>query len=280
MLIDVIINLLIPRLKCQLFLADILRMTAELSKAFMLHCLDCSCSTTSTLRTKVLMDMLSTTTPLRRMIEYRGLIGDFPEYLLQIRMDSIVKLEWEILDPFLVKFFATEEMPFSKAVVHTVLYRLQLRGTGDKTQQVCNTDYNRRYVLMSIEEVLWSYLRNVVPRMDNQSRELMMEDVKTMNESPERNILLKELTPNNIPPPTIIPNAIHGRLTTPPHIWRQRLQVLVAEIIAPDALSWMDDDEELAPALLCRRALYDIQSRYEQYVFPVFLFLNYLILLS
>lgn len=226
------------------------------------------------LRTKVLMDMLSTTTPLRRMTEYQGSIGDFPEYLLRIRMDSIVKLEWEILDPFLVKFFATEEMPFSKAVVHTVLYRLQLRGTGDKTQQVCNADHNQRFVLMNIKEVLWSYLRNVVPRMDNQSRQSMMEVVKTMPESPECNILLKELTPNNIPPPTIIPNATHGRLTTPPHIWRQRLQVLVAEIIAPDPLSWMDDDEELAPALLCRRALYDIQSRYEQYVFSLVLILG------
>ncbi|KAF8961112.1 hypothetical protein BDZ97DRAFT_1664899 [Flammula alnicola] len=58
--------------------------------------------------------------------------------------------------------------------------------------------------------------------------------------------------------------ASTGRLILPPHIWRQRVQTLVQEIVAPDTLSWMDDDEGSSVPHLCQRSLYEIQIRFEQ----------------
>lgn len=127
---------LVPSLKCQLFVADIVRSTAELSKSYMLYCLSPACSTTSAIRTRALLHLIDLTAPLRRLKEYRRLIGDFPEYMLQIRLESAVALNWELMDPFLVKTFANEEIPVSKALVHSVAYRLQMHEPSEEGYKV------------------------------------------------------------------------------------------------------------------------------------------------
>lgn len=51
--------------------------------------------------------------------------------------------------------------------------------------------------------------------------------------------------------------------------WRQRVRDLVNDIIAPDALEWMDDDETLTDEAYARRALIDMQARFAKSVpFP------------
>ena len=57
-----------------------------------------------------------------------------------------------------------------------------------------------------------------------------------------------------------------GRLIMPPHVWRQRVQDLVQEIIAPETLSWMDDDEGTSASHVCNCSLYELQVRFEQWV--------------
>ena len=56
----------------------------------------------------------------------------------------------------------------------------------------------------------------------------------------------------------------NGRLVMAPHTWRQQVQHVVNEIIAPDSLHWMDDDDAMSASHVCRRSLQEVQNRYEQ----------------
>lgn len=83
-----------------------------------------------------------------------------------------------------------------------------------------------------------------------------------MKQGPERDELLLQLSQ---PPVVIAPSDVNkGRLIMAPHIWRQRVHALVEEIIHPDTLSWMDDDEGSTVPHLCKRSLYEIRIRFEE----------------
>lgn len=61
-----------------------------------------------------------------------------------------------------------------------------------------------------------------------------------------------------------------GRLVMAPPIWREHVQNLIHEIIVPDSLHWMDDDDDgMSVSHICRRSLQELQIRFEQWVhFP------------
>ena len=84
----------------------------------------------------MLVHLIDLTAPLRELEEYRRLIGDFREYILQLRLESTVVLGWETMDAFLVKTFDNEEMPVSKALVHSVAYRLQMHEPNEEGYKV------------------------------------------------------------------------------------------------------------------------------------------------
>ena len=64
-----------------------------------------------------------------------------------------------------------------------------------------------------------------------------------------------------------------GRLVIAPHIWRERVQNLVQELVTPDSLHWMDDDDGMSVAHNCRRSLQELQIRFEQRVHFLFYFI-------
>ena len=124
-----------PSHVCSWLLADIIRKIAKFTQVFISYCLDPICITTLAIRTKALTSMIAATAPLRRTTEYQSLIGDFPEKLFQLRMESILKLDWDMVDAFLVTTFAAEEMPVSRSLTHDVLRKLQ-RKSSDKELRV------------------------------------------------------------------------------------------------------------------------------------------------
>lgn len=109
---------------------------------------------------------------------------------------------------------------------------------------------------------MWSYLRSVLPRIRENLLPIIKEQIAGMQQSPERDALLQQISQ----PPSITspPDVNRGRLLMAPHVWRQRVHALVEEIIYPDTLSWMDDDEGSTVPHLCKRSLYEIRMRFEE----------------
>ena len=47
---------------------------------------------------------------------------------------------------------------------------------------------------------------------------------------------------------------------------RTKIRAAVAEIIAPDEITWMEDDDMIAMDVYAERALQDIRNRFERYI--------------
>lgn len=121
---------------------------------------------------------------------------------------------------------------------------------------------------MFLQELLWAYLRNVFPRMDDSLRMSVKQTLERADASLERTSFLSRLTPGDTAIPTQTnkqQKSEQGRLIIAPHVWQQRLQHLVGEIIVPDPVAWMDDDEGLSVPQLAQRALFEIRNRFEGY---------------
>lgn len=120
--------------------------------------------------------------------------------------------------------------------------------------------------LIVIQVLLWTYLHHALPRFD---AELMMNLKGSIEELPagkDRDDLLVYLAGNPQLSNSTLTKARsqNGRLVMAPHIWRQQVQKVVHEIIAPDSLHWMDDDDAISVSHVCRRSLQEVQIRYEQ----------------
>lgn len=61
-------------------------------------------------------------------------------------------------------------------------------------------------------------------------------------------------------PPDVKP--AHGRIQ-----WMSRVRASVERIIAPDSVDWMEDDTSMSRNSYMTRALSDIRSRFERFVF-------------
>jgi len=125
-IVHIILQTVCPPLKCQWFLADIIRRVGTFSQDFLLYCFGPACSTTPAIRSKTLTSLVSSTRPLRGLKEFRASVTNLPEYLLQIRLESALKLEWDPVDSQLSDVFK-QEAPTSgsRALIVTVIHRLQ-----------------------------------------------------------------------------------------------------------------------------------------------------------
>ena len=121
---------------------------------------------------------------------------------------------------------------------------------------------------MILQQLLWAYLRNILSRLDDSLRMSVKETLERASASLERTSFLSKLVPGDIAITTQTAKQQKSeqvRLIIAPHVWQQRLRVLVGEIIVPDLLAWMDDDEGLSVPQLAQRALFEIQNRFEGY---------------
>ena len=123
-LVDVMAQTFFPPVKCQWFLADLGRMIAEATRDFYDHCLGPACRTTSAIRARSLLNIVSSTRSLRLSPEYRGILGELPERLLRARLN--VGVDWDIVDASLVDIFKKREnLLTSKSLINIVIQTLQ-----------------------------------------------------------------------------------------------------------------------------------------------------------
>jgi hypothetical protein len=128
-IVHIILQTLCPPLKCQWFLADIIRRVGTFSQDFLFYCLGSACSTTPAIRSKTLTSLISSTKPLRGLKEFRVSVANLPECLLQIRLESGLKFEWDPVDSHLANFFKQEEPTSgSRALIISVIHRLQMHS--------------------------------------------------------------------------------------------------------------------------------------------------------
>ncbi|KAJ3516810.1 hypothetical protein NLJ89_g892 [Agrocybe chaxingu] len=250
--LDTLVQVITLPLKCQWFLADIRRGVAELTRSLFTYLTDSTCATTSRLRTASILRTLSVTAPLRQVPECRAAIGCLPEYLLQLRLGSALNLEWDVADRSLAALFAKEQnLQVSPAVIQAICFRM--------------TNYHRDTPDTDFLGLLWAFLRSALPQLEASLITTLRETMESVVASSERTSFLEELS--KYPKEHEITNkckANEGRLILQPHIWRQRVQDCVQDIISPDTLSWMDDDEGSSVPDFCQRSLYEIQVRFEQ----------------
>ncbi|KAF8165694.1 hypothetical protein B0H34DRAFT_690087 [Crassisporium funariophilum] len=251
LLIDVMMQSILPPLKCQWFFVDICRMIAEVARALYDHCLNPYCSTSSSIRTKCLTSIVLSTSALRCLPEYRGILGELPNNLLSLRLES-GKLDWNAVDSEFVEIFKKEDTCPPRALINVITLRLQT-DTWDVTDS-------------GLKSFLWSYLCSILPHAEAATLQILQESLVTIKSSPEHKAFLAELAkfPKVVPEASTRHSNNKGRLILSPHIWRQRVYDLVQEIIEPEPLSWMDDDEATSVPHLCQRSLCEIQVRFEQ----------------
>ncbi|CAA7258548.1 unnamed protein product [Cyclocybe aegerita] len=250
--LEVVVQVIVLPLKCQWFLADIRRAVIELTRSLFTHLTDSSCPTTSTLRTASILRTLSVTAPLRQIPECRAALGCLPECLLQLRLGSALKLDWDVADRSLAAIFAKEQnLPVSRAVIQAICFKM--------------ANYHWDAPDKEFLGLLWAFLRSALPQLETTLLTTLRETMESVIPSPERISFLEELS--KYPQEHETSNkskANEGRLIIQPHVWRQRVQDSVQDIIYPDVLSWMDDDEGSSVPDLCQRSLYEIQVRFEQ----------------
>ena len=114
--------------------------------------------------------------------------------------------------------------------------------------------------------LLWSYLWNVLPHIDVSVLQTLQELAPKIPET-DRAVFLEELARYHVG--SVVPASVNTlSLMLSPHVWRQRVYALVQDIVGPESLAWMDDDDDDAAFIpyLCRRSLNEIQVRFEQYV--------------
>ncbi|KAF9567437.1 hypothetical protein CPC08DRAFT_22231 [Agrocybe pediades] len=248
--VEVLLSVLSPPLRCQWHLVDVARPTAEIARGVLLHALNPANPATTATRSQNLVNILSATKPWLSLPEYQPILGDLLEYCFKIRLDSALNLDWSNVDSFLLKSFQEQSGPMSFALIHSVLHRLKAREFDTIDQ----------------EDLLWAYLQGIARSVDQCIVPMLTQAVESLYNCPQRFALLQQLrdiatTSARMPDTKEASNA--GRLVMSSRIWRQKVQEVVQEIIAPEPLSWMDDDVTCAPDI-CKRALFEVRSRFER----------------
>lgn len=113
-------------LKARWLLIDITRRIGNLSHLSVDYCLSAECSANAAVRTHALTSIVSIGRS-STVSEYRALIIGLPERLLQLRLESVMKLEWKIVDTMISGILTNEEVSISTCLVHSALYRLETR---------------------------------------------------------------------------------------------------------------------------------------------------------
>lgn len=123
--------------------------------------------------------------------------------------------------------------------------------------------------------LLWSYLWSVLPHADTSVLQILREMAAEIPHA-DRDVFLEELAryPGDTVGSMVTVPANASRLMLSPRIWRQRVYDFVQDIIYPEGLTWMDDDEASFIPDLCRRSLDEIQVRFEQYVILTFIWVR------
>ncbi|KAH9482313.1 Serine/threonine-protein kinase ATR [Psilocybe cubensis] len=247
LVLEVIVKAICPSLPNDYYFLDIGRSIAEFSRKLLVHYLNPGIPMKADIRTKLLRNIISSTEPLWSHPVYRPFMGDLVEYLLQIRLEAGLDREWDPVDQYLIDTLKSNiVMSSSYPMIRIVIQRLQIYNGKDSER---------------LSELLWAYLQYSLRRMEPTLISVVKKSAESLPISPERDIFLEELT--KLTTESSHSNAVQHQFDISSRVWSHDVRQLVEEIIAPDTLSWMDE-EETSASQLCKRALLEIQSRFER----------------
>jgi len=127
-IVHILLQTICPPLKCQWFLADIIRAVGGFSQDLLIYCLGPACPMPSAIRSKAITSLLSSTKPLRSLEGFRTSVTNLPERLLKIRLESGLKFEWDPVDIYLADSFKQDEPLGSRALIISVIHRLKMHN--------------------------------------------------------------------------------------------------------------------------------------------------------
>lgn len=108
-------------------------------------------------------------------------------------------------------------------------------------------------------------MRSCIASTDEDTLSLIKSELSESN-SPEANALRNEMQqlPMTGAATQPVPTQVPGRLNMKEHVWRKEIRELVATIISPEPLAWMDDDFRPNEDHFIRRVLNDVFDRFQK----------------
>ena len=265
-ILEVLSSVLSPVLISQWFLADIVRRTTESAKCVFDYCLSPSCSTIAAKRVRSLSRIMASTnlliplssafqTPLRNLL-YRTLI---------YRVHEGPKTQYEVLDEALERVFRDISGSSPPAqVIHAILEMVRIESWVEPGVHlyVGPFHYVRLTFTEQLQSAISSFLLSSVPTMDLDTLRAAKKVVEVKESFKDSNDLIASLDKRLSADPSGGGTIVQGLSDD---MWT-KIRAAVAEIIAPDEITWMEDDDMIAVDVYAERALQDIRNRFERYI--------------
>jgi hypothetical protein len=264
LLVDLLSKAVCPPLRCQWFLVDVILKVTEIVSSTFDFCLSPSCNTTSAKRSRSLTQVVTSATSLLSLaLGFEAAVENLLSRLLRYRLQEGPNANWESLDIVLSQAFKRPLVcPPVKAVVALALdvLRKGIWGDVDKRLCVCQLSLADRFLLMfPSKNPAVAYLHICLPHLDADTLQAANDVLSTIGEAdglfsdrPDRQLAFA--------------NPVDAMDVDKPlqetSDWRQNIRTDMEEILVPDCVSWMDDDETLSDHEYARGALNNLLDRF------------------
>lgn len=269
-ILEVVARAVCPPLKSSLLLADILRITSEYACSLLVYYMSSTCPAASAVKLRCISRIVSVTNPLRQRSECKIVLDHLIRSLFQFRLECPLKLEWDIIDSLFRNSFQNEgDLLVFKEPVLSAFQRV-INVSPSIELKVCRLWFSFCGLLIVIKALICTYLRHASQNPDAEFLMSLKESIEQLPAGKVRDDFLESITSNprhsNSTQATTKAKSQKGRLVMAPHIWREHVQNLVHDIISPDSLHWMDDDDGMSVSHICQRSLQEVQIRFDQCV--------------
>jgi len=272
LVLDVLVNVVCPPVLAQWFLTDLVRRITEIALGIFNYCLSPSCPTTAAKRSRSLGQVIALVTPLLSLSgDFETALANLPYRLLRYRLEEGPKADRTTVDLILSKTLESPlRFPPAKANVTDTLeaLRKQIWGITGKELYVSRMHLlcGRIVTNMLPKALAISYLRICLPHMDLDTLRALKEANSTIDLGHQWAALGAEIERH-----ISLTNPHSDRAADEPRarevsLWRQHVRTSTQEIIAPDQITWMDEDEGLTDDQFAQRAVDDIKERFGRLV--------------
>lgn len=241
------------------FLTDIIRRATEVVRSTFDYCLSPSCSTTSVKRARSLSRVVVSASSLIFLSTgFKGALGNMIYRLLLYRLQEGPRTGWENVDNALRNVFEAKlsiMAPKQNILAALDVLRTENWGEEGKGLRVGNSSclvYGPQ--LIAFQSLIISFFRHCLPLLDADTLQAIVNVVRT-NGNVEN---AEDLLSYNVSQDARAIRDVEEELLTP---WRQEVKQSVQDIIVPDEVDWMEDDDMINESY-ADRALDTIRDRF------------------
>ncbi|TFK43883.1 hypothetical protein BDQ12DRAFT_199518 [Crucibulum laeve] len=253
-MLDVLANAIYPTVLAHWFITDLTRRVPETARALFDFCSSPLCSTTATKRVNALLKITSCVIPLRQWPGFSGPVAALPYRLLQKRLDGGPRPGWSIVDGPLITLLSsdTDSRPSRADVLASIkAWRTQQWGEEEST----------------IRPLMLTYLRRTLAHTNRDDLLMIRDEMSNIDLFQDNAVFLVELEDRleKLSETSLCPEKLStGHLFSKPSRWKRCVREAVEEIVTPESVSWMEDDDESNEQEFATRALGEIQDRFER----------------